>query len=282
MSIISSALPPPRATQVSGSSATTTGMPVSSINKRSRLRSSAPPPVSTMPRSEMSDASSGGHCSSATITALTIPVSGSCSASRISLEFRVKPRGTPSARLRPRTSISRHFIARVSRADFVLDTLCGGFTNQRTVITTHIINDGFVETVTTDTYGRGVHHAVQGDNSHFSGTTTDINHHRTGRFRNRQASTNCGSHRFFNQEDFTGTSALRGFSNCAAFNLGRANRYTNQNARAWTHKAVAVHLFDEVLEHFFSHEEVGDNAVCSLGEWQQYCPGALRKISFAS
>ncbi len=42
---------------------------------------------------------------------------------------------------------------------------------------------------------------------------------------------------------------------------GRANRHTNQNARAWTHKAVAVHLFDEVLEHFFSHEEVGDNAV---------------------
>ena len=30
-----------------------------------------------------------------------------CSASRISFEFRVKPRGTPSARLRPRTSISR-------------------------------------------------------------------------------------------------------------------------------------------------------------------------------
>ena len=143
----------------------------------------------------------------------------------------------------------------------MLDTFCGGFTDQRTIITTHIVDDSFVETVTTNAHGRGVNHAVQGDNSNFSGTTTDINHHRTGRFRNRQASTNCGSHRFFNQEDFTGTSALRGFTNCAAFNLGRANRHTNQNARAWTHKAVAVHLFDEVLEHFFSHEEVGDNTV---------------------
>ncbi len=53
------------------------------------------------------DASSGGDCSRATITAETIPVSGSCKASKISLEFNVKPRGTPSARLRPRTSISR-------------------------------------------------------------------------------------------------------------------------------------------------------------------------------
>ena len=59
-----------------------------------------------MPRSEISDANSGGDCSNATIIALTIPDNGSCSASNISLLFKVKLRGTPSARLRPRTSIS--------------------------------------------------------------------------------------------------------------------------------------------------------------------------------
>ena len=85
----------------------------------------------------------------------------------------------------------------------MLDTLSGRFADQGTVVTTHIINDGFVETIATDTHGRGVHHAVQGDNGHFSGTTTDIHHHRTGRFRNRQTRTDCRRHWLFNQEHFT-------------------------------------------------------------------------------
>ncbi len=51
----------------------------------------------------------------------------------------------------------------------MLDTFCGGFTDQRTVITTHIVDDSFVETITTNAHGRGVNHAVQGDNSNFSG-----------------------------------------------------------------------------------------------------------------
>ena len=50
----SSASPQPRTTQVKGSSATTTGRPVSSCSKRSRSRSSAPPPVRAMPLSVMS------------------------------------------------------------------------------------------------------------------------------------------------------------------------------------------------------------------------------------
>src|SRR5664280_3285941 len=77
--------PPPRATQVSGSSATTTGSPVSSISNLSTSRSSAPPPVRTMPRSATSAPSSGGVCARACLTALTMPCKGSCSASRISL-----------------------------------------------------------------------------------------------------------------------------------------------------------------------------------------------------
>jgi len=59
-----------------------------------------------MPRSAMSAPSSGGVCSRAFLTALTIWLSGSVSASRISLELMVKLRGTPSLRLRPLTSIS--------------------------------------------------------------------------------------------------------------------------------------------------------------------------------
>src|SRR6185312_6213333 len=106
-SISSRMRPPPRATQVRGSSATTTGSPVSSVRSLSMSRSNAPPPVSTMPRSATSAPSSGGVCSSACLTALTMFCSGSCSASRISLLFSVKLRGTPSERLRPLTESSR-------------------------------------------------------------------------------------------------------------------------------------------------------------------------------
>src|SRR3546814_7824146 len=59
-----------------------------------------------MPRSATSEHSSGGVCASADFTAATMPASGSCSASRISLELIVNMRGTPSARLRPEISIS--------------------------------------------------------------------------------------------------------------------------------------------------------------------------------
>src|SRR5262245_47787956 len=68
----SSALPAPITTAVNGSSATTTGSPVSSRNKTSRLRKSAPPPASTIPLSTISDANSGGVRSKAIRTASTI------------------------------------------------------------------------------------------------------------------------------------------------------------------------------------------------------------------
>ena len=70
-------------------------------------RSSAPPPVSTMPFSAMSAPSSGGVCSRALFTAETMELSGSVSASRISLDEIVNERGMPSARFLPLTSISR-------------------------------------------------------------------------------------------------------------------------------------------------------------------------------
>src|SRR5260370_8185752 len=50
----SSILPVPRTTQHSGSSAIETGSPVSSRMRLSRSFNTAPPPVSTMPRSLMS------------------------------------------------------------------------------------------------------------------------------------------------------------------------------------------------------------------------------------
>ena len=82
-----------------------TGSPVSSRRRLSRLRSSEPPPVMTMPRSTMSADSSGGVRSSATRTASTITLTVSASASRISSSVMVMVFGTPSIRCRPLISI---------------------------------------------------------------------------------------------------------------------------------------------------------------------------------
>jgi hypothetical protein len=65
-------LPVPKTTEESGSSAITTGSPVSIISRLSRFFSRAPPPVRTIPRSTMSAESSGGVRSRATRTALMI------------------------------------------------------------------------------------------------------------------------------------------------------------------------------------------------------------------
>ena len=106
MSYISRALPPPRATQVRGSSAIVTGIPVSSLSNLSKLWSNAPPPDNIIPCSAISAANSGGDFSRAVRTAATMPLIGSERASRISFEFKVNERGTPSTTDLPRTSFS--------------------------------------------------------------------------------------------------------------------------------------------------------------------------------
>ena len=62
---MSKAIPPPFTTQVKGSSATMTGIPVCSEIIISRSVKRAPPPVKTMPLSEISALNSGGDCSKA-------------------------------------------------------------------------------------------------------------------------------------------------------------------------------------------------------------------------
>src|SRR5205814_1584394 len=103
----SSAFPAPITTELRGSSARNTGSPVSSRRSASRFLRSAPPPASTMPRSAMSPASSGGVRSSVTFTASTMAFTGSASASRISSEETVSVRGTPATRSRPLMSMVR-------------------------------------------------------------------------------------------------------------------------------------------------------------------------------
>ena len=154
-----------------------------------------------------------------------------------------------------------HLFARIGGADLVLDALGRGFTDQATVVATDVADDRFVKLVATDTDGLGVNHTVQGDDGHFSGTTTDIDHHGTGRFGDRQAGTDGSSHRFVDQVDLTGTGAQCGLLDGATLNLSGTARHTHQHTRAGAEIVVVVNLLDEVLQHLLGHVEIGDHAV---------------------
>jgi hypothetical protein len=134
LSMRSGAVPEARTTQVSGSSATNTGRPVSLASRRSRTPGSAPPPASMMLCPAISAPSSGGVCSSAILTADTIRFSGSVKASRISLLETVNLRGVPSDRLRPLHFHFLHFRAREYGADFLLDGFGGLLSDQHAVV----------------------------------------------------------------------------------------------------------------------------------------------------
>ena len=89
---------------VSGSRATTMGIPVSSCSRASSPCRRAPPPVRTMPCSMMSAASSGGVLSRVTLTASMMADTGSSMALRISSVETTTVFGSPVTRSRPRIS----------------------------------------------------------------------------------------------------------------------------------------------------------------------------------
>src|SRR6202011_3660913 len=115
-----SIFPVPSTTEASGSSAIETGKPVSSRMRLSKFFSSAPPPVSTMPRSLMSAESSGGVRSSATRIAFRIVA-------------------THSQR--------QPLLQRIPRADLHLDLFRGTLAHQQVVFALQILHHRFVHLI---------------------------------------------------------------------------------------------------------------------------------------
>ena len=98
-------LPVPSATQEMASSATMVWMPVRAVISLSKPSTRLPPPVMTIPLSEISATSSGGVRSSTPWTASRIRSTGSSKASSISVEEMVSVLGRPVSRQRPFTSM---------------------------------------------------------------------------------------------------------------------------------------------------------------------------------
>src|ERR1043166_7530724 len=140
--------PVPSATQDSGSSAMETGSPVSSRSTWSRLASSEPPPVSTMPLSTMSAASSGG-------VAL-----GDGDFLRHAVQQVAS------------LDLERGAVAvggRRGRADLLLDALGTGFADQQILMAPDIGDDGFVHLVAADAHRTHQEDTAERQHCHFRG-----------------------------------------------------------------------------------------------------------------
>src|SRR5690606_14859977 len=59
-------------------------------------------------------------------------------------------------------------------ADFLLDALSGGFTDQAAIVATYIGDDGLIEAITAHSHGLGIYHAIQGNQGDLGGTTANI------------------------------------------------------------------------------------------------------------
>ena len=139
--------------------------------------SCAPPPVSTMPRSTMSAASSGGVRSSTERTASTIWLTGSDSgfADLVAVDDqRLRHAGDEIA---PLDLHGRDFVDGVGVADLLLDDLGGALADQQVVLALDVGDDRLVHLVARDADRLRHHDAGQRDDGDLGGAAADVDDH---------------------------------------------------------------------------------------------------------
>ncbi len=253
--------PPPRATQVSGSSAMTTCKPVSSISSLSRsLQQRA---AAGQHDAALGDV--GAEFRRGLLERLLDGLHDALQRLVHGFEHLVGiERDSSRHALGEVAALDRHLahlLPRVGGADLELDALGGRLADQDAVVAAHVVRDRLVEAVAADADRLRVDDAVQRDHRDLGGAAADVEHHRAARLVDRHAGADRGGHRFLDQVHAACAGAFGRLLDRAALDLGRTERHADQHARRGAEPAVAVHLADEVLEHLLGVGEVGDDAV---------------------
>ena len=143
-----------------------------------------------------------------------------------------------------------------------LDLLCSGNTDVEVVLATHELLDVSVEPVASHLHGLFGGDGAQCDDSHLTGTTTDVNNHVTVGIQHIYTATNSSSHRLVNQANFFGTSLFRRFTDSTLLHLSDTGRNTNHHLHRWSNQRVlGVGHLDELSQHQLSRLEVGNHTV---------------------
>ena len=154
-----------------------------------------------------------------------------------------------------------HFVAGECGADFLLDALGRGFTDQHVVLAAHVADDGFVELVTADAHAFGINDAVERDHRHLGSAAANVDHHRAACFTDRNAGAERCGNGFFDDVDLAGAGVFHRLADGAALHLGAAVGHTDHHAGDGAHQAAFLHLADEVLQHLLGNGVVGDHAI---------------------
>ena len=152
-----------------------------------------------MPRSMMSEASSGGVRSSVSLTASMICESGSSSAPRISSlveHDRLRQAGDHVAAADLGLDLLLH---RVGRADLELDLLGRLLADQQLVLALDVVDDRLVELVAADADRLRDDDPAERDDRDLAGAAADVDDHRAGRLADRQAGADRRRHRLLDQ-----------------------------------------------------------------------------------
>ena len=115
-------------------------------------RSSAPPPVSTMPRSATSAPSSGGVCSSADLHGADDALQRLLQRLEDLVAVQREAARHALGEIAALDGDLVHVLARIRRADLVLDAFGGGFADQYAVVAAHVVGDRLVEPVAADAH----------------------------------------------------------------------------------------------------------------------------------
>jgi hypothetical protein len=140
------------------------------------------------------------------------------------------------------------------------------FADQQVVVAAHIADDRFVHLVAADAHRSGVGKAAQRQHRNFGRAAADVDDHRADRFGHRHVGADRGGHRFKDQIDLAGARVAGRVADCAAFDRGRARRHADHDFGVAEHRALAVHLADEVLDHLLGDFDVGDHAVAQRAD----------------
>ena len=136
------------------------------------------PPVSAMPRSTMSPASSGGQTSRVARTSSTICSTGASMARRTSAEQMVTVLGSPVTRSRPRTRVAQLLAQREGRAGADLDVLGAALAEQQGVLALDVGDERLVDLVAADAHGAGGDDAAEADDGDVGRAAADVDDHR--------------------------------------------------------------------------------------------------------
>ena len=266
--------PEPTATHVSGLSARCTGICVSWRSRSSRPCSSAPPPASTMPRSMMSAASSGGVLSSVDLIASMIWETGSSSARRTSSDEMTTVFGRPGQHVAT-PHLGLHLLGQpVARADLELDLLGRLLADEELVLLLDVVDDRVVHLVAADAERLRDDDAAERDHGDLGRAAADVDDHVPGRLADRQAGADRGRHRLLDQVGLARAGGERRVLDGALLDPVTPGGNADDHARVG--KAMLVHLLDEVPQHLLGDVEVGDDAVLERAGSPRSCRACAR------